>query len=82
MTVGIVCKALKVKIEQMVSLPLDCDNPGSRCKNRARTSAMDIPAIKTVLVARDCPQSPDDYPQSPEAAPRSDQTRHGQWLVA
>jgi hypothetical protein len=33
---------------------------------------MDIPAIKTVLVARDCPQSPDDYPQSPEAALRSD----------
>jgi hypothetical protein len=43
---------------------------------------VDIPAIKPVLVARDCPQSPDDYPQSPDAATRSDQTRHGQRLVA
>ena len=46
--------------------------PRQSLQKSRKNERMDIPAIKTVLVARDCPQSPDDYPQSPEAAPRSD----------
>jgi hypothetical protein len=48
-------QSTKSKIEQMVSLPLDCDNPGSRCKNRARNERDGYPGNQN---RAGCPRLP------------------------